>query len=128
MKRIMLTFDNGPHPVGMPQILEVLARRGIKATLFVVAEKLRDPSLHALADRLHQGGHRIANDTLTHSTALGRTPGADMAQTEIGDAQALVNEYTTDRLFRPSGEKVKSGPHMLIQDALIFSRSTSSQR
>jgi len=38
MKRVTLTFDNGPHAQGTPQLLDVLARRSLKATFMLVGE------------------------------------------------------------------------------------------
>ena len=37
-KNIALTFDDGPHPVHTPEILDILAEYGIKATFFVIGE------------------------------------------------------------------------------------------
>src|SRR3954469_22887937 len=47
-----LTFDDGPHAEGTPAVLDVLARRGVVATFFLVGEQiLRDPGLaRAVAD------------------------------------------------------------------------------
>ena len=39
-KNIALTFDDGPHPVHTPEILDVLAEYGIKATFFVIGENV----------------------------------------------------------------------------------------
>ena len=37
---LTLSFDNGPTPDVTPQVLDVLARRGVKSTFFVIGEKL----------------------------------------------------------------------------------------
>src|SRR6516162_11861324 len=37
---VALTFDDGPHPRWTPRILEILARRGVRATFFVVGRKV----------------------------------------------------------------------------------------
>ncbi|MBY9051435.1 polysaccharide deacetylase family protein, partial [Pseudomonas fluorescens] len=41
---LTLTFDNGPDPDVTPLVLDILAERGIKATFFVIGEKLADPA------------------------------------------------------------------------------------
>ena len=120
MKRITLTFDNGPHLTGTPYILDVLAERALKATFFVVAEKLRQPPLRALAAQAKLQGHRIANHTMTHGVSLGRRSEAGVAQAEIGDAQALLDGLAEERLFRPSGEKGQLGEHLLSEDAVDY--------
>jgi peptidoglycan-N-acetylglucosamine deacetylase len=55
---VALTFDDGPHPVGTPAILEILDQHGAKATFFVVGEQVvRRPEL--VAETLRRG-HAIA--------------------------------------------------------------------
>lgn len=120
MKRITLTFDNGPHAQGTPELLRVLAQRSIQATFFVVGQNLRDPALHALAVRAREQGHRIANHTLTHGLALGRRPGREVAEEEIGVTQQLLAGLADDLLFRPSGDRGKLGPHLLSADAVDY--------
>ena len=120
MKRITLTFDNGPHLTGTPYILDVLAGRKLQATFFVVAEKLKQPSLMALAAQAKLQGHRIANHTMTHGVSLGRRNEAGAVQVEIGDAQALLDGLADERLFRPNGEKGKLGEHLLSEDAVDY--------
>ena len=95
----------------------MLADRSLRATFFVVAQNLRDPSLRALAARARAEGHRIGNHTLTHGSALGRRPGRDVADTEIGQAQSLLEGLTTAKLFRPNGDKGgELDEHMLSED------------
>jgi peptidoglycan/xylan/chitin deacetylase (PgdA/CDA1 family) len=98
---VSLTFDNGPDPAVTPRVLDILAERGLKATFFVVGEKL---ARHRhLAERAHAEGHWIGNHTYTHAAPLG-TQDADTARAEIERTQALVDGLAhPDRLFRPMG-------------------------
>ena len=41
--KIALTFDDGPHPVYTPEILDILSDYGIKATFFVVGKNAEIP-------------------------------------------------------------------------------------
>ena len=61
--RVLLTFDDGPHPEGTPAVLDRLDDAGAKATFFLVGEQVeRDPGL----------AREIANaDTASGSTATG---------------------------------------------------------
>src|SRR4029077_18310068 len=45
---LTLTFDNGPEPGVTPRVLDILRERGIKATFFVIGEKLGDPERRRL--------------------------------------------------------------------------------
>lgn len=114
---ICLTFDNGPEPEATPIVLAALARRGLSATFFPIAQKLRDPERRALAERALGEGHRIGNHTLTHGAPLGRR-GAAEAVAEITEAEALLGPLNAHRLFRPNGGGGALGPHLLNASAL----------
>lgn len=119
---ICLTFDNGPEPEATPLVLAALARRGLTATFFPIAQKLRDPARRALAERALAEGHRIGNHTLTHGAPLGRRGGAE-AVAEITEAEALLAPLNTGRLFRPNGGGGALGPHLLNASALRHLRA-----
>ena len=54
---VYLTFDDGPHPVNTPRILEVLAAHGVRGTFFVVGSMVeRWPET---ARRIVEAGHSI---------------------------------------------------------------------
>jgi peptidoglycan/xylan/chitin deacetylase (PgdA/CDA1 family) len=61
---IMLTFDDGPHPIWTPQLLEVLKRHDVPAVFFVVgslAEKRPD-----LIRNMIEEGHTVGNHSYSH--------------------------------------------------------------
>jgi peptidoglycan-N-acetylglucosamine deacetylase len=119
MKRVTLTFDNGPTPGVTEEILELLSARNIRTTFFVIGEKLARPGGRALAGRAHALGHWIGNHSFTHSVPLGERPGAHYAQQEIEQTQNLIGELThSDKLFRPMGGGGAIGTHLLSHDAL----------
>jgi len=65
-KRVLLTFDDGPHPEYTPQILQILDKYQTKAVFFVIgknAEKYPD-----LLKEIYQRGHIIANHSYSHDT------------------------------------------------------------
>ncbi len=65
---VAITFDDGPHPEGTPQILEVLASHGARATFFVIGEQVvRRP---ALLRRILEQGHAIALHGYRHRLQL----------------------------------------------------------
>jgi hypothetical protein len=74
---VTLSFDNGPEPEATPRVLDVLARRGIPASFFVIGAKLADPARRSLCERAQAEGHWIGNHTTTHAGPLGSgtTPG-----------------------------------------------------
>jgi peptidoglycan-N-acetylglucosamine deacetylase len=61
---VALTFDDGPDPVFTPQVLQILANAGIKATFCVIGREARrfPDVLRSVA----QQGHTICDHTETH--------------------------------------------------------------
>jgi peptidoglycan-N-acetylglucosamine deacetylase len=119
MKRVTLTFDNGPTPGITERVLHAVAEHRIRVTFFVIGEKLRAPSGRALAERAHSEGHWIGNHSLTHSVPLGENPDSEYARREINETQDLIGRLThPDKLFRPMGGGGAIGPHLLSRAAL----------
>ena len=101
---LTLSFDNGPEPEVTPGVLDILRRRGLKTTFFVIGEKIADSARRALAERAQAEGHWIGNHTYTHAVPLGRQPDAALAEREIAHTQALLGDLAgPERLFRPFG-------------------------
>ncbi len=64
VKKIALTFDDGPHPYYTEQLLDGLKERGVVATFFVTGEHA---TLHPdVIKRMHEEGHLIGNHTYSH--------------------------------------------------------------
>jgi peptidoglycan/xylan/chitin deacetylase (PgdA/CDA1 family) len=119
VKRVTLTFDNGPTPGITEHVLDILSARRIQTTFFIVGERLAKPGGRALAARAHSEGHSIGNHSLTHSAPLGEKPDAEYARREIEETQNLIGELAhADKLFRPMGGGGLIGPHLLSGAAL----------
>ena len=104
MHDIVISFDNGPDAATTPQVLDILARRGVKAIFCVLGERLARPQLRRLAERAHAEGHWIANHTYTHSVPLGQVEDAERVRREIDLTQQLVGDLAhPEKLFRPFG-------------------------
>lgn len=66
---VALTFDDGPHPVWTPKLLEVLRRHQVKAVFCVLGENAA-----ARPDLIRQvaaAGHMLCNHSYTHDFELG---------------------------------------------------------
>ena len=101
---LTLSFDNGPTPDVTPLVLDVLTRRGVKSTFFVIGEKLAAPGAHALAERAHAEGHWLGNHTLSHSLPFGLMD-ATAARAEFDRTQAALGLLVhRQHLFRPYGQ------------------------
>jgi peptidoglycan/xylan/chitin deacetylase (PgdA/CDA1 family) len=61
---VALTFDDGPNEIYTPQVLDILARYGVRATFFMVGSEVQQ--LPSLAQRVVSEGHAIGNHTWDH--------------------------------------------------------------
>jgi|GEM_PF-240421 len=100
-RKVYLTFDDGPSPV-TPQILEILAKRNVKATFFVI--KHTSPSVTPGYKQITDAGHTIALHSASHAyKSLYAT--VDTWWTDFEDIRNHVKEHTgvDTRLFRFPG-------------------------
>ena len=120
MKRLTYTFDNGPWPGATDRLLDFLKSRNIRATFFVVGERLNDPAARRLAERARAEGHWIGNHTLSHGDPLGFSGGLERVRKEIGETEKLLGPLSHPRkFFRPNG-KGAVGPHLLSPEAVEY--------
>jgi peptidoglycan/xylan/chitin deacetylase (PgdA/CDA1 family) len=104
---VALTFDDGPHPMHTPGVLDRLRELGLRATFFVVGSKAEaHPDLVArMADEGHEIGHHSYSHAPPHQTT---------APTLIAEARrtsALLARLVGRRpcLFRPPHGKLTAG-------------------
>jgi peptidoglycan/xylan/chitin deacetylase (PgdA/CDA1 family) len=102
-RRVSLTFDNGPAPGVTDAVLDLLARRALKATFFVVGDRLAAEGGTDLARRALSEGHRVGNHTATHTVLLGRAddPGAAVAVELAAPAERIAAVGGDPKLYRP---------------------------
>jgi peptidoglycan/xylan/chitin deacetylase (PgdA/CDA1 family) len=101
---LTLSFDNGPEPEVTPVVLDILARRGLHTTFFVIGEKVAQGERRKLGERARDEGHWIGNHSYTHSLPLGLRPEPGIAEREIGRTQDVLGALAHPRkFFRPFG-------------------------
>jgi peptidoglycan/xylan/chitin deacetylase (PgdA/CDA1 family) len=96
---VALTFDDGPDPAATPRFAELLARRQVRATFFVLGEMAaRAPGLVA---ELAAAGHEIGVHGWEHRYLTLRGPRATLD--DLSRARDLVAEAAgaEPRVFRP---------------------------
>ena len=79
-KLIALTFDDGPHAVCTPRLLEGLARRGVHATFFLIGRQAADQP--ELVQQMDLAGHQIGLHTYDHVLLTSLTPAEVTGQME----------------------------------------------
>jgi peptidoglycan/xylan/chitin deacetylase (PgdA/CDA1 family) len=124
---LTLSFDNGPTEDVTPLVLDVLARRGVKTTFFVIGEKLARAENRRHAERAHAEGHWIGNHTWSHSLPFGLME-TDAAIAEFDRTQnAIGGLMHPHRLFRPYGQGGNLDKRLLsraVVDHLARARAT----
>lgn len=93
---VALTFDDGPHPVHTPRLLELLAKHGAKATHFVVGESAeRTPEL---LSAMAAAGNAVGSHTYSHRSLVRLEP--PEVVDEVASGHAALGAVAAP-LFRP---------------------------
>lgn len=101
MRKVTITFDNGPEAAITHHCLDVLGKHGVKTTFFAVGHKLEDPENRAALVRAKAEGHWIGNHSYSHARSLG-SGGASLFDEEVERAQEMLGDLSEeDKLFRP---------------------------
>ncbi|WP_367306982.1 polysaccharide deacetylase family protein [Alicyclobacillus acidocaldarius] len=97
---VALTFDDGPHPVYTPRLLDALREAGARATFFVIAEHaLRHPEI---VERMLAEGHEVQVHGYRHWFVPLLPPGLTARQC-VGARDILAQRFGIDpRVYRPT--------------------------
>jgi len=118
-KKIVLTFDDGPHPSRTAQVVEILKREGIPANFFLVGEMVEEYPEQARL--VVESGFEIGSHTWNHPNLTKR--GEATVRKEIVGTQDLIEQVTGQRprLFRPPGGSVnKTVRKVCKEDGLVL--------
>ena len=88
--KVALTFDDGPHPVCTPQLLDSLKKRDVKVTFFVTGENVE--SYPEIVKRASEDGHLIGNHTFHHVQLTAAN--SDDFKKEIISTNDIIQEVT----------------------------------
>lgn len=115
-KRVFLTFDDGPSKEVTPQILDVLNKYNVKATFFVLGNRVN--MYPDIVKRANEEGHYIANHGYSHKySSIYKSVDSikqEYNKTEEAIRKALNNPNYSSHLFRfPGGSH--GGPYEEIK-------------
>lgn len=106
-KILYLTFDDGPHPVATPVVLDLLQLFDAKATFFCIGNNVRQyPEIYK---RILMEGHRVGNHTYDHCNGW--------KTSELYWLQNIQKaaEHIDSNLFRPPYGRLKRLPASVLQ-------------
>ncbi|MBC7864570.1 MAG: polysaccharide deacetylase family protein [Bacteroidia bacterium] len=93
IKKIYLTFDDGPIPEITEWVLHFLESENIKATFFCVGNNVElNPTIF---QKVKDAGHKCCNHTFNHMSGW-KTPNK-----EYFDNIEICDKYYSNKLFRP---------------------------
>lgn len=109
---IALSFDDGPHPVFTPRVLEILRRNDAKATFFLIGERaMRHPEL---VSQIKAEGHEVANHYFKNSSILGHSDEEFLGF--LKETERAIGTPEGSKLFRPPGGVARSRHVRLAQE------------
>jgi peptidoglycan/xylan/chitin deacetylase (PgdA/CDA1 family) len=102
-REVALTIDDGPDPEVTPAVLDILDRRGARATFFCIAERVREHA--SLCREIVARGHSVQNHSDRHAHTFSLLGPKAIAR-ELAAAQETIVAITGEppRFFRaPAG-------------------------
>lgn len=99
-KKIYLSFDDGPHPVATPFVLDQLKKYDARATFFCIGKNVA--AYPEIFQRIVAEGHSVGNHTQDHLN--GWFTGTETYLRNVG----LAKRYIQSPLFRPPYGKIRS--------------------
>jgi peptidoglycan/xylan/chitin deacetylase (PgdA/CDA1 family) len=98
-KIIYLSFDDGPHPVATPFVLDELKKLDAKATFFCIGKNV--VNYPVIYQRILEEGHSTGNHTQNHLNGWKTT-----THDYLADVSEAATNISSD-LFRPPYGKIK---------------------
>tara|TARA_B100000787_G_scaffold131206_1_gene100085 strand:- start:562 stop:1173 length:612 start_codon:yes stop_codon:yes gene_type:complete len=108
-KNIWLTFDDGPSPDVTSWILSILKKENIKATFFLIGQKIEE--FPELVGAIVKDGHTIANHSYSHKN--GWLTNKEKYLEDIERCQALM---PNNKLFRPPYGKITKAQIAVLKE------------
>jgi len=96
-RKFALTFDDGPHPMTTPGLLDVLARHSARATFFLIGARVAGNE--TLVARIAAEGHELANHLMHDERSV--LMAADRFRRELAEVTSLLAPFGPVRWVRP---------------------------
>jgi peptidoglycan/xylan/chitin deacetylase (PgdA/CDA1 family) len=98
-KKVLLTFDDGPHNLNTIRVLEVLKEHNVKALFFVIGKNIQNNE--SILTQLVAEGHQIGNHSFSHDHWIDVWPTKKVTD-DFAACQKLIEVYQpNNKLFRP---------------------------
>ena len=115
---IALTFDDGPHPIVTPRILDLLKQYQARATFFVLGNRV--DSYADVLQREYTEGHEIGNHSYNHPSLSKLRPEEIAYQVQETDERIAHLIPTSPVLLRPPYGSVNDTVKASIQKPFVL--------
>lgn len=124
--KVVLTFDDGPSRNYTPEILKVLAEKGVPATFFLVGKHVEE--YPDIARQIVEEGHEVGNHTYGHITVPNSAPPQLTAQIVRTNLIILQQTGTFPPYLRPPrglyDMRMRRIAKLLGQELILWSLSS----
>jgi peptidoglycan/xylan/chitin deacetylase (PgdA/CDA1 family) len=113
-RTLALTYDDGPNDPYTAQLLEVLAKHGVRATFFLLGQFVSERP--ALARAVAEAGHAIGNHCNTHQNPIFLSPAQLRQQIERASRAIEAATGVRPKLFRPPFGGRRPGTFSVVRE------------
>lgn len=110
---IAMTFDDGPHPINTPRLLDMLRERNISATFYVVGKNTR--AYPHLIRRMIAEGHEVGNHTWNHPNLTKMSESAVIKELEDTQNAIVSASGVPPRTMRPPYGALTTSQRQMIK-------------
>ena len=89
-KKLVLTFDDGPHPVYTREVMDILEKYDVPAVFFLLGKNAL--TYRDVVDEMHARGFTIGNHTYSHSYDVHASP--KRLQLELAATERIIMDIT----------------------------------
>ena len=111
-KKIYLSFDDGPHAVATPFVLDLLKKYNAKASFFCIGKNVLAET--AIYKRILHEGHRVGNHTFNHLNGW-----KSNSKTYFENIEQ-AREQIDSNLFRPPYGRATAFQIRILQEKLKY--------
>lgn len=117
-KLVALTFDDGPNPITTPNLLDGLAERNIKATFFMLGQRIEENP--DIIKRMYEEGHDIGNHSYGHANMVKLN--TENAKFQYNRPNEILNSIigTPSIAFRPPYGSFNDNTKQIVDAPIIL--------
>ncbi|NEW06261.1 polysaccharide deacetylase family protein [Paenibacillus sp. SYP-B3998] len=128
-KAVCLTFDDGPHPVYTPQILQLLKKYKAKATFFLLGCHVQ--KYPELVKQIIAEGHEVGNHTWSHADVSTLSDEELLEELEEAEKALWKAGAVKPTLFRPPygeyNEQTLALVHRLLYRMILWTENKDTK-